>query len=138
MIPNVKNRYLLISARCIIDIIKYCKDFNKPGAILCLDFKRAFDTLDWKFLFGCLRKYNFGDNFIKWIRIWYNKPSFSVKNNGWISKEAIMDRGVRQGCAVSALLFILAVEFLATEIKREKTIKWNNTFSQIIACNSIC
>ena len=33
-----------------------------------------------------------------------------------------MDRGVRQGCAVSALLFIVAVEFLATEIRREKTI----------------
>ena len=118
----VKNRYIGISARHIMDIIKYCEDFNKPGAILCLDFKKAFDTLDWKFLFECLRKYNFGDNFIKWIRILYNKPSFSVKNNGWISKEVIMNRGVRQGCAVSALLFILAVEFLATEIKREKNI----------------
>ena len=54
----VKNRYIGVSARHIIDIIKYCEDFNKP-----------FDTLDWNFLFGCLRKYNFGDNFTKGIKI---------------------------------------------------------------------
>ena len=33
-----------------------------------------------------------------------------------------MNKGVRQRCAVSTLLFILAAELLATEIKREKTI----------------
>ena len=86
----VKNRYIGVSARRIINIIKYCEDFNKPSAILCLDLRKAFDTLDWNFLFGCLRKYNCGDNFTKWIKIVYNKPSFSVKNNGWISKEAFI------------------------------------------------
>ena len=33
-----------------------------------------------------------------------------------------MGRGVRQGCVVSALLFILAVKFLATEIKWNKLV----------------
>ena len=139
MIPNLisndqtgyaKNRYIGISARCTIDIIKYCEDFNKPGAILCLDFRKAFDTLDWNFFFGCLKKYNFGDNFTKWIKILYIKPISSVKNNGSIAKKTIIGRGVRQGCAVSALLFILGVEYLATEIKREKTINGIKLFQK--------
>ena len=34
-----------------------------------------------------------------------------------------MERGVRQGCAVSALLFILALEFLAEDIRKKENIK---------------
>ena len=33
-----KNRYIGFSARLIDDIIQYCEDGNKPGAIICLDF----------------------------------------------------------------------------------------------------
>ena len=73
-------------------------------------------------MFGCLKKYGFGKPFIHWIKILYNKPTFSVKNNGWISGESQMARGIRQGCAVSALLFILAVEFLAIEIREANDI----------------
>ena len=35
---------------------------------------------------------------------------------------AYMKRGIRQGCAVSALLFIIAVEFLSIQIKQSKNI----------------
>ena len=45
------------------------------------------------------------------------------KNNGWISKESTMNRGIRQGCAVSALLFILAVAFLSVQIKQNENVK---------------
>ena len=34
-----------------------------------------------------------------------------------------MNRGIRQGCAVSALLFILAVEFLSVQIKQNENVK---------------
>ena len=44
-------------------------DGNKPGAIICLDFKKAFDSRDWNFMFGCLKKYGFDKQFIHWIEI---------------------------------------------------------------------
>ena len=44
------------------------------------------------------------------------------KNNGWISKSYTMERGIRQGCPVSALLFIFVLEILATKIKTNRDI----------------
>ena len=40
-----------------------------------------------------------------------------IKNNGWISSAIDISRGVRQGCPISALLFIIAVELLADKIR---------------------
>ena len=81
-------------------------------------------------MFGCLKKYGFGKQFIHWIEILYSKPTFNVKNNGWISSESQMARGIRQGCAVSALLFILAVEFLAIEIREANDINGIKLFKK--------
>ena len=130
------KRYIRFSARLINDIVQYCEDSHKPGAIVCLDFKNASDSLDCNFLFGCLKHYGFGNWFIHWIKILYNKPTFSVKNNGWDSKESQMGRGIRQECAVPALLFILAVEFLAIKIRDAEEIKGIEFFK--IEANTIC
>ena len=54
-----------------------------------------------------------------------------MKNNGWISSESQMARGIRQGCAVPALLFILAVEFLAIEIREANDINGINFLKKI-------
>ena len=115
----IKGRYIGCSARMIQDIFEYCENYNTPGAIICLDFQKAFDSLDWNFMFSVLEKYNFGQNFIKWIKILYNKPTFVLKNNGWMSEEQQMNRGVRQGCPISALLFILAAEMLGNNIRND-------------------
>lgn len=52
----------------------------------------------------------------------FNNPKFRVKNNGFISKTYDMTRGIRHGCQISAILFILTVETLAIRIKSSKEI----------------
>ena len=47
---------------------------------------------------------------------------FRVKNNGWISGELKMTRGIGQGCPMLALLFIICVEILALNIRSDKAI----------------
>lgn len=119
----IKERYIGCSIRNLIDIYDHCERNNIPGALLCTDFQKAFDSVEHDFMFSVLRKFNFGDNFIKWIQILYTEPIFKVKNNGWISEEYNMGRGIRQGCSVSALIFLLVVEILSTMIRNNCNVK---------------
>ena len=64
-----------------MDIFNYCENNNKKGVLLFLDFEKAFDSVEWNFLLKTLEKFNFGSDFINWIKILYNKPIFRLKNN---------------------------------------------------------
>ena len=106
----IKGRYIGNNARLILEILDYFENTNTDGILLFADCKKAFDSIEWNFLFKTLEKFNFGDKFIKWIKILYKNPNFCIKNKGWISRKCKMHRGIRQGCPVSALLFLFAME----------------------------
>ena len=88
-----------------------------------VDFKKAFDSIEWEFLFKTLDKFNFGCDFQKWIKLLYVQPSAFVKNNGYLSEEFNIYCGVRQGCPVSALLFILCMEVLSCYLRQNMNIR---------------
>jgi len=96
---------------------------DKSGILLAIDFKKAFDSLEWKFMVGVLKAFNFGSSFIKWIETIYNSPEACIKNNGYLSNYFELSRGIRQGCPISALLFILSVELLAIKIRTCSNLK---------------
>ena len=50
-----------------------------------LDFQKAFDRIEWPFMFEVLRKFNFGEQFIRWIQVLYNSHKAKVKNNNYIT-----------------------------------------------------
>ncbi len=119
----IKGRYIGTNARLLEDYFEHCESFDIPGILLMLDFEKAFDSLEWNFMTTVLQKFNFGNGFIKWVNILYNKPLISIKNNGWLSKDIKLQRGIRQGCPLSALLFVLAVEIMAIEIRKNQNIR---------------
>ena len=82
-----------------------------------MDFEKAFDSVEWNFLFNVLQKFNFGESFISWMKILYNNPIFKIKNNDWLSKTCSMSRGIRQCCPISAILYIFVAEILALKLK---------------------
>lgn len=119
----IKSRFIGNNVRLVADLIDYSETFSVPGIMLSLDFEKAFDTINWEFMFKCLEKFNFGPSFIKWVRILYSDPNMVVKNNGFISKAIRLERGLRQGCPLSAILFILCVEILALKLNCNKKIR---------------
>ena len=66
--------------------------------------------------------FNFGENFIKWIKLLYNNIFSCVSNNGYLSNYFTLSRGIRQGCPISALLFILVAEILAVKLRADSRI----------------
>jgi hypothetical protein len=61
-------------------------------------------------MFTVLEKFGFGDVFVKWINIFYSEINSSVKCNGFLTKYFSIENGIRQGCPISALLYVLAAE----------------------------
>ena len=66
-----------------------------------------------------LNKYKFGPTFITCVKTRYVDSKIIFKNNHWLSEEISLSTGTRQGCPISALLFIIATDVLAQHIKQE-------------------
>jgi len=119
----IKSRYIGHNVRLMSDILDYTDSHKLPGCLISLDYAKAYDSLEWNFMLEALKKFNFGDNFIKWVKILYLKPVMVFKNNGWLSSPVYPSRGIRQGCPVSCLLFIISTEIIACAVRQNKDIK---------------
>lgn len=91
-------------------------DVEVPKAAVFLDATKAFDSLDWPFLFTLLPRLGLSPNFIKLIKLLYTKPTARLRINGMISDPFPITRGTRQGCPLSPLLFAVAMELLAARL----------------------
>ena len=112
----IKERFMGTNIRLLNDIIDFYERTDKPGLLFFIDFQKAFDSLEWNFLFHTLKHLGFGKDFITWIQTLYSTPIAYIKNNGYISDQIDIKRGVKQGCPISSLLFIMCVEVLAIKI----------------------
>jgi hypothetical protein len=66
------------------------------GAIIFLHFSKAFDSLEWDFMFSTIKHYGFNYSFVTWVETLYNNIQTCVINNGWISEIFENTRGIRQ------------------------------------------
>lgn len=87
---------------------------------MSLDFKKAFDTLEWPY----------GDRYFEFWRelkdglaFFYANIETAALNNGFATKWFKPSRGVRQGCPLSPYLFVLSAEILAAKIRQNNLMK---------------
>ena len=105
------------------DVAYYANEADLPVAILSLDQEKAFDRVDWVFLSKTLQHLGFGPSVIGWIKLLYTDISSAVLVNGYSSDFFKPTRGVRQGCPLFPLLYIITMEVLAANIRAHPYIK---------------
>ena len=102
----------------------YTEKENLPGIAVFLDFRKAFDTIEWHYLEKALTHFNFGPNFLQWFKILHTDISSCVLNNGHASRIFFFHKTPqRQGCPLSGLLFVIGLELLGRAVKRDALIK---------------
>ena len=74
-------------------------------------------------MYEALVKFGFSNSFIRWVKTLYTDIQGCMLNNGWVSAPYKILRGIRQGCPLSSLIFVIAVEILACQIRQNKDIK---------------
>ena len=119
----VEGRFIGENIRLISDILNFTADQEIEGIALFIDFEKAFDSLEWEYLFKALDIFQFGPDFKTWVKILYTNISSCVINNGFASEPFTPKRGVRQGCPLSGVLFILAAELLSCSVRANDHIK---------------
>ena len=124
----INGRFIGNSARLVLDIFEYFErnETKQHGALLFLDFEKAFDSIEWNFIFETMRKFNFDESFIRWVQLLYENPFVNIKQNGWLSRNVEMQRSCRQGCPVAALAFILCCEVMSLALEQNSEVKGIN------------
>ncbi len=120
-LPNIirPNQTEFVEGRSILDnvfmaqeALEWAEESDQDLVLLLLDFEKAFDRIEWDFLFMALTKLGFSDTWVRWVRSLYHAASSTIKVNGAIGPEFQLSRSVRQGCLLAPYLFILATDVL--------------------------
>ena len=96
--------------------------YNKEVHICFVDLQKAFDSISRKELWKALKEYNVDRELIAAIRSFYHNPESEVQIAGKTSSKFKIKTGVRQGCILSPLLFIILMDSISRKCKGMKPI----------------
>ena len=113
----LEGRDISECTRLITDMIYMTKFKHKPGLLILIDFQKAFDSLNHKYIYKCLAFYNFGEGFRKVVNVIYRNLTSSILYNGHCSGTFKVEKGVRQGDPFSPFIFIFCLDPMAAAIK---------------------
>ena len=114
---GVPGRSIRDSNRVLQDVVDYCDAHDLPAGLVSLDQEKAFDRVDWSFLDRVLTALNIGPRFRSYVTTLYAGVSSRVLVNGWLSRRIYPKRGVRQGCPMSPVLYVLVAETLGALLR---------------------
>ena len=105
----------IFTLRAIIE--HYFRDNKGPLYVSFVDFQKSFDSVDHKLLLQQLVTYGTKGNFLKVIKSLYDQVKSCVRGNDSLTDIFPCNRGVRQGCLLSPVLFALYLNDLNHQIK---------------------
>jgi len=78
----IKNRHLFFNIRRLLDVPYTPSHDQIPECIVSIDAEKAFDRVEWNYLFSVLDKYGFGPMFAVRIKLLYAAPAAMVQTDG--------------------------------------------------------
>ena len=74
-------------------------------------------------MFKCLQKMNYPKQYIQFFKIIYQETYSQIQNNRYFSECIKLERGVRQGCPLSFLLYCTQNDVFTNSVNKDPNIK---------------
>jgi hypothetical protein len=112
-IKGIMGRYITDGVALLQEVLGEEKFRKQQGIMLKIDFEKAYDKVNWNFLFGCCRQKGFNKNWLIWIKKAVADGTLSVKVNDKVGPYFGSHKGVRQGDPFAPFLFNMSAKSLA-------------------------
>ena len=123
----VPKRFIGDCIRNTYDTIESAKSNNITGLLLLIDFKKAYDSISFKYIEKTLLFFGFGPDMITWINILLKNFKAQTIHAGNLSEPFNVDVGCRQGDPIASPLFLLSIEILCIKLRAARSIEWFKT-----------
>jgi hypothetical protein len=114
----IKGRSLVEGVVAVNETIDYAKKARKSCLVLKVDFEKAYDSVDLKFLDYMLGKFGFCDKWRSWMRTCVCSGNMSILVNGCPLEEINIKRRLKQGDPLAPHLFLLVAEGLGALMRK--------------------
>ncbi len=107
--------------RRLLHILDFADSHPTPCAVFSLDAEKAFDRLEWNYMWAVLQCFGFGEHFVSMIKTLYHSPAASVITGNIISPSFPLQAGNETGVFhFPPYCFVLSLEPLAQAIRKSE------------------
>ncbi|KAK3565124.1 hypothetical protein QTP86_033183, partial [Hemibagrus guttatus] len=98
----VPNRSIIDNVSLIRDILDVSRSLAVDLGLISLDQEKAFDRVEHQYLWKTLEAFGLSPSLIAMMKVMYQDVESVLKINGGLSAPFKVQRGIRQGCSLSA------------------------------------
>ena len=118
----------------LCQLIEKSIEFNNPLHIVFIDFTKAFDSVRLDRLWSILNETTqINKNYINLLKSLYDGSSASIKIDIGVSRNISIEKGVKQGDMLSAILFCIALAYVIRQTEEQCSNSGYSIGGQIIS-----